>query len=208
MSECKTVCYWWFSLIVLSQNETVGHFLKSRLSTFLLEQRAHPSSSDSDSNTTFYAHFYVELALFKHDFLSHFQVKWHCSWAHVKAENMTMSKLSLLVRIRASSLEISGFKHERAFFLRQPVLVQQNNLVDSERKDMEYSTMLKEDIIKNNFLQEHFLQNFQNARIKNKQRKDKKQVSTADKSNTSKLIYEENLKPCHRLDFINNRSCW
>ena len=73
-------------------------------------------------NTTFYAHFYVKLALFKRDFLSRLQVKYPCSWAHMKAENVTMSKLSLLVRIRASSPEISGFEHDRAFFLRHPVV--------------------------------------------------------------------------------------
>ena len=110
---------WGFSLLnfqPIGDSFTFRHLQKSCLSTVLLEQRACPSSSEQPSKAS-PAHFYVKLALFKHDFLSRFQVKWPLSWVHLKAENMTMSKLTLFVKIWVVSPEISSSKHERAFFL-------------------------------------------------------------------------------------------
>ena len=111
---------WGFSLLKfqpIGDSFTFRHLQKSGLSTVLLEHRAYPSSNDQLSKASL-AHFYVKLAaLFKHNFLSCFQVKWPLSWAHLKAENVTMSKLTLYVIIWESSPEISGSKHKRAFFL-------------------------------------------------------------------------------------------
>ena len=126
------------------------HLQKSSLSTVLLEQRACPSSSDAAraaGNFFFFAifnnvdpvwcgcgvkyamfllfvclYFEAKLPNLKRDFLGHFCKKWPCFCAHMKAENLRIPKLSLLLHLEDSKPGLWAIKHDRAFFFRHPVL--------------------------------------------------------------------------------------
>ena len=66
--------------------------------------------------------FAAKLPNLKRDYLGHFCIKWHCSCVHMKAENLRIPKLSLLLHLVDSKPGLWAIKHDRAFFLRHPVL--------------------------------------------------------------------------------------
>ena len=67
--------------------------------------------------------FAAKLPSVKHNFLCHSCIKWHCSCAHMKAENLRIPKRSLLLHLVDSKPGLWAIKHDRAFFLRHPVYI-------------------------------------------------------------------------------------
>ena len=70
-----------------------------------------------------YLYFAAKLPNFKRNFLSHFCKKLPCFCAHMKAENLRIPKLSLLLHLGDSKPGLWAIKHDLAFFLRHPVSI-------------------------------------------------------------------------------------
>ncbi len=64
-------------------------------------------------NTTFWAHFHVRVALFKHNFLRDPCTEFWTSWAQMKAENLRNPTMSLHVPTAASKLVLWASKRNR-----------------------------------------------------------------------------------------------
>ena len=117
------VISWGFSLLKfqpIGDSFTFKHLQKSCFSTVLLKQKACPNFSDSNKYNILRS-FSCYVSTLQTRFSQPFPGELTSFLGSFKAENVTISKLTLFVKIRASSPKISGFKHDRAFILRHPV---------------------------------------------------------------------------------------